>query len=258
MKFFTGDILKNLQAKKKLSNSEKLTISELDKLYNASFLLVPTKGETPGKYNFKNTVNNPASIAALAAGGVELKNYKDMLAIYREFPYSSWNNVSQKEHANLSSMVPIPLTAMKDRYDIKYSEWDFDNTAASYGMFLASTHKKSLDIVETAYDAVKEMYERLEEMLKGQDVLAWARQHTTNKHSPNKFPQSETYADFVTLWNRPLGNTNFSRLCRVCLLQVWLAGDIRIPGKTVLNPFDWDKVPEYIPPRPMLNTMEDL
>ena len=258
MKFFTGDILKNLQAKKKLSNSEKLTVAELEKLYNASFLLVPTKGDTPGKYNFKATLNNPDSIAALAASGVELRNYKDMLAVYRELPYSSWNNVRQKEHTNLSSMVPIPLSAMKDRYDIKYSEWDFDNTSGSYGMFLASTHKKTMDVDETAYDAVKGKYERLEEMLKGQELLAWARHHTTNKHSPNKLPSSELYADFAALWNQPMGNTNFSRFCRVCLLQVWLAGEIRIPGKTVLNPFDWDKVPEYIPPRPMISTMEDL
>lgn len=246
MKFYASRIVEQLEAKVRLHSRDKLNKLDLENFYSACSVLVPTRGDMPGKYNFKETLNNPDSIAALAAKGVVLQNFKEMINLYRHYPYSSWNTVKQKELTALSSMVPIPLAAMKDYKGIKYSQWDLDTTTGSYGNFLASFTSLNQD----QKDKMEYLYNRIRERLDASpELLAWARQHTTNMHAPNKLPIQETYKDFSELWNQSFPNTSVGRLCRVCLLQVWLAGELRVPGKTVLNPYDWDEIPEYIPPR---------
>ena len=258
MKFYVDTISKQLDDKNKLTSKEKLTHLDLQNLHKACMLLVPKKGDTPGKYNFKETLNNPASIAALAAGGVELSNFKNMINLYRNHAYSNWNNIKQTQHPELSSMVPIPLAAMKDMKGIAYEAWDLDSTRGSYGFFLGEFMKLKQDEREKTERVYRDLEQRLNA---SPELLAWARHSTLNKHSPNKLPDtSPTRKEFIDIWNQPFHNTNVSRFCRVCLLQIWLAGDIRLPGRTILDPFNWDRVPEYIPVQanPTEIPMEDL
>lgn len=229
-------ILTRLRDDTKISPGSMLSLSTLQNLYEVTTHVVPVKIE--GKYNFKESVKSEETIAALARIGVAHSNYLDILNLYKGFSYSKWCNIRQTTYPEFSSLVPIPLAALKFTKGINYNEWDLDSSGHGFGQFLANALTElNGEVYNTVYSCITS------------EIIHLARQ-TKRPFMPTTLPEPTVVTE---LWNAGFGSTTATRFARILLGQMWLAGEARVPGKMILHATDWDKTPEFVPVKKQVN-----
>lgn len=220
-----GTLLKGLQ----------FTSTDLKNLYNI-FLTIEPVGTS--------LKENLASSKTLAARGVTLDELRGMLILYKGHAYSKWCAGSQKDFPEYSSLVPIPWAAAKAAYGTPYSSWKPETFGMGY--FISTARNEFIESEEFV-----DRYVRLEEMLLNDaELMNWARSAsiTGNRvYAPHNIKDTDNYTDFVEEYNKGFGGPSATRWCRILLLQVWLAGGELRSDKMILCPYDYDRIPEYIP-----------
>ena len=220
----------------KLPKGQQFTFTDLRKLYELFLTLTPVNN------SIKETLAAPANIAALAAKGVPLDEVRGMLILYKNHSYSNWCSGSQKSSPELSSLVPLPWSAFKEAKGVPYESWKLESFALGHFMNTAYNEFRIQEYIDR-YKALEE------QLLNDYELMNWARKASVKpgrEYSPYKIIDNSTYPEFTEEYNKGFGGTAANRWCRVLLLQIWLAGAGR-SNRMILCPYDFDKVPEYIP-----------
>ena len=224
-------IYDSLEAGKKVAKGNNLSLSTLQKLYEASTCVVPVKDGD--KYSFRDSVLSEITIANLAKKNISAFDYYNILNLYNKYSYSSWCSVKQAAFPEFSSLVPIPLCALKFTRGINYNEWDLESSTHGFGYFLAHALR---ELNKDAYDSLYS--------LMTPETINEARK-LSRPYTPSGLKDLEDET-VMHMWNEGFGSSAATRLARILLGQMWLAGEAR-STKMILHATDWDKIPEFVP-----------
>ena len=225
-------IYDSLENGKKVSKTNHLSLFTLQKLYEASTCVVPVKNGD--KYSFRDSVLSELTTANLAKKNITRSDYFDILNLYNKHSYSNWCSLKQIAFPEFSSLVPIPLCALKSTRGINYNEWDLESSTHGFGYFLS----------EALTTLNKDAYETLYSLVTPELVHEFRKVSRSFAPSGLKDLENETVA---YMWNEGFGSASATRFARILLGQMWLAGEARVPGKMILHATDWDKTPEFVP-----------
>jgi len=191
-------------------------------------------------------------------GTMSSKDFTHILATYGDNAYGKWNTVKQMDCTSLSSGVPIPLSVIRENHGIKYEEWDKEHSTFRYFCGYAldkcrnytDINRKSIGLVK---NLIKLHPNLVQEFREAFAVLKpRGKEYIYNLKSCNN-PRNRTIGDdfykipgnlqdAVWAWkNITIG------LVRAMLIQSWVFSPGMRDKTMVLDPLDWDFVPQSVP-----------
>lgn len=230
----------------KLKNLQKYTAGDLARL--ESYCRALDIGKT-----FEETVEKLKEKDVKDTSGLTMpwNKFRAILSLYSMVSYSSYLTIKQKDSPGYSTLVPIPLAAFRAERGRAYSEWDWENIhygVIFIGKFLYDTlqnreeiKEEWLALRELPQDTINQL--RLESCRlnrRGSDIDYYSLEAAW---SPRTIKEDETSLDLgiVKMYNK------LNRGQRVMLLQSWIAHENYRHPDMILDLFELDTMPKWIP-----------
>lgn len=177
--------------------------------------LKPQKNES-GKYSPRALYDN------------YIKRDPTLFALLALAKHSKRSNIlkEQTKNAEFSSLVPLVLSGFKRYHDIPYSAWD----AADLGLLVEAGLYEAMtqDIPSLTNEEI------LEERLFGLTIK-------TGIHAGEVRSATSTYSLFM---HRDSPLYNIPKLAKIMVCQTWCAHPSLRNKYMILDPLDWDRIPE--------------
>jgi len=170
-------------------------------------------------------------------------NLKSACRLAYEVSRSDLLGCTARDNPRYASLTPLLMYAHKKHHGIKYEEWDKEehNKGIQYaiGKFLNNVLTEEPEILKAARDFVTDPANL--------DQVAEVRRLYLNGKAADGYSGSLTKLN-VTLDGYDAAISLRSGSCYAkMLLQTWVAHpSLRVPGAMILDPYDWDKVPESL------------
>ena len=198
-------------------------------------------------HNALGTAKEPKELTSM----LDRDNIRDMLRLLAHTrSYSKLIAKSAKQMIPWGCNVSLPMRAMKEQHGIKYSEWDIDWTSEIDRLIFPSALYEALNPVS------QEKYASFIKELKFTSVdysIPCARRRA--------LVQTGTYRG--SMWHRPLVNliklpdmdydpvvdgkwAELTMIQRHMYLQSWICNPNVRSEDAILDPLDWDNVPEPV------------
>lgn len=194
-----------------------------DKLYQVLASIEPIKIDD--QYSPKSTLLAIPDIINTPYGDITKDNLKGILVVINDIPRSKTLPGRAGDHPQWSQLVPLWLAAYKHYKNIPYSAWIKDTMISHFvgpGLY---------NDIMTVPEDFRLNIENLAELRKA--ALSFAK-----GVSPITSPVRKGF-QMTKDWRVPL-NSKVGAM----ILQIWLANvQLRHPDM-ILDPFDWDKIPE--------------
>ena len=173
-------------------------------------------------YNDKNLVATKATLT-----GITDPQLGAAAKIAFSMPRSSLLTVIAAKNPRYASLTPLLMLAHKEKDKIMYEQWDKEDEFIKYalGPYLACLVQDEISKVKlTNIEATRRHY-----IGEGKPLTGYTGKMT------------EVPSDKVGLVFRLPGSKAYSKM----ILQTWIAhASLRIPNVMILDPWNWDNVPE--------------
>jgi hypothetical protein len=230
------EIYEKLESGEKLKKHEKLSVGDCWKALNMLAKVQPTK--IGKKYS-------PSSV---------LKNYEGdeaaLCKIFRDYMRSAWLRESQLEvdYRRFGNLTPMIMYAFKEHFSIKYTDWDTtdDKIRVLLGYDLTKNREPIYyDLVDFVRDETLcyiyyDSSDKLKVMSLQKDLCEAYGKKSVNYCVKPYLEHGEPAEGWDTVNRSPVTVRNM-------MLQAHLARpEYRIPGVHILDPIDWENVPDAI------------
>ena len=147
-------------------------------------------------------------------------------------PRGSFSKVSQTKAPRLGALTPLAMYALKERKGIGYNEWDKEDKDIKF--FLGRGYLEQL---------VTEPAPKIE--LSTEEVMYW--RNIALRVNSGKSAGTIRKVTAHNMQAKTLGEYKYSKTHMILLLQTWLANaSLRDTSSMLLDPWDWDRVPEAV------------
>ena len=176
------------------------------------------------------TMLNTDNIIETPNGKMTGRNIRFLIGFLYQQPRGSLIKGAQIKSSTLASLTPLVLYANKLYNDVKYSEWE--RSAPSMNIMLGYTLQPILEVTSPL-------------ALTQDEVLELREQALTFKTGAKKGTMSSLITYKMNI--NKINEVEYSKIPLFMYLQIWLANaEVRNIDSMILDPFDWDNVPEAL------------
>ncbi len=213
----------------------------------AAIPLINTLGESYTKGDIispHKTLANLAHVEYLNTpnGRVSVDIVTTLLKIYKETS-RSWLVKQMTKNPRFGSLTPIPMYAFKLYHDIPYEAWD--KTEETIKWMLGGSLECLYNFNNDKHGFTKEYYESI----LGTDIFTSNRTYALTYGGGKKAGMTDKLTSHkMNKVSWPVeSNPSFLNSINYMIFQTWLANaEIRDYSCMILNPWNWDNVPETI------------
>lgn len=155
--------------------------------------------------------------------------FREYFMFINDIPPSTWVDGPMRKFPEFSRLVPIMLATMKQLHNINYEDWDFSDPAMEFMM--------NKDLFETIQFRDKDFSEV--------DITALTEAVLTVK-TTGKVYSATQYPSSKNVWVTDEINVSATKPLALMLTKVWVASPGIRTKYMVLDPNNWDYMPEVV------------